>query len=146
PRSRFVSSRGYAKSMYALEPNLDALVHFLEVCSAHLWLAGDPVHAALCLQCSTRYFCRRHGPVARRERLDTDETLQFGGVGRRSQPHARYSTREAFRPVGGIPVLAALYSLFCGPHKTRPEERTNRAHGVFVAAWTGCSARAYRHR
>src|SRR5262245_32596967 len=33
---------------------------------------------------------------------------------------------------------------FWGPQKTRPEERTNRAHGVFVAAWTGCSARAYR--
>src|SRR5262249_42381832 len=55
-------------------------VHSLEVCSAHLWLAGDLVHAA-------------------------------------------------------------LYSLFCGPHRTRPEQRTNRAHGVFVAAWTGRRSR-----
>src|SRR5262245_38732535 len=30
--------------------------------------------------------------------------------------------------------------------KNAAQERTNRPHGVFLAAWTGCSARAYRHR
>src|SRR5262245_41236083 len=35
---------------------------------------------------------------------------------------------------------------FVGRTKRGPEERTNRPHGVFVAAWTGCSPRAHRRR
>ena len=106
PASRYAEVKGSAQ--------------FLEVCSVHLRLAGDPVHAALyslfCGPQKTRprngptdrtEYLERHGPAAPRERIDTDETIQFGGVGRRSRPHAisgRGAPRRSaeLRPVSSV--------------------------------------------